>query len=68
MTVANPSPLGNLSGRVFTAAGDVRCRYVAEFPVKAGMRYTLLLRSCAGSKIRFEHIKLELISLPGESK
>ena len=68
MTVANPSPLANLSGRVFTAAGDVRCRYVAEFPVKAGMRYTLLLRSCAGSKIRFEHIKLELISLPGESK
>jgi hypothetical protein len=68
MTVANPSPLANLSGRVFTAAGDVRCRYVAEFPVKAGMRYTLLLRSCNGSKIRFQHIKLELVSLPERTK
>ncbi len=68
MTVANPAPLANLSGRIFTAAGDVRSRYAAEFPVKAGMRYTLLLRSCSNIRIKFDYVKLELVSLPGESK
>ena len=66
LTVVNPAPWLNLSSRIFTPSGDHRCRYTAEFPVKAGLNYALLVRSCKNVRIRFDYVRLEIVSLPEE--
>ena len=64
MAVANPVPFIHASSRIFTPYGDVRSRYTTEFPMKEGAHYTLYLRSCKNVKVRFDYVKIEIISFP----
>ena len=65
LTLRNPEPQRNATGRVTTGPGDFKARYVFNFRMqKAGWKYYLLIREAYTGKIRFNYFKLE--QLPDE--
>ena len=65
LTIRNPAPQRNASGRVTTGPGNFKSRYVFNFRMqKANWKYYLLIREAYTGKIRFNYFKLE--QLPDE--
>ena len=65
LTIRNPEPRRNATGRITTGPGEFKARYVFNFKMqRANWKYYLLVREGFTGKIRFNYIKLE--QLPDE--